>query len=351
MSGLNQLDRLRAAGVPLRKGNYGPMVAVEAIEFAPEGHALAHPRAHFPVDRALVESFKAKGALHTHPFLVFEGGRVKKKYRLWAIDCARRLKAARVAEAELRAEGKLPLPGDKSKDDRLYVYVSFFKGTEVAAKRARLRENADPDKLPDSPSVLYAMFSDLERSGVSEADIRADAPRGCDVAAILRWHQLHPDVQARIDADASLVPMIAALADTPQEDQPALFEQLLASGATTARKAKREAKKARGETVVRRASPAALAAFSGFKDEFVAVADFAAFLNGDPGPLRKSNEALLARLEAVWSEAAKSGRRVRKSEVKAGEPAVSEPEATEVEVEVEVEDDEVLAAAGGEAEA
>ena len=345
MGGKNELDRIRDEGIALRKPAQ-PLMAVDEISFAPEGHPLWHPRAHLAVDSEIVDSIKSEGFRRERPLLIREEGKVKGKLRFYLVAGSRRLKACWQAQKELAKAGDPRLD-----EGRLFVPVILLKGDYAAALIARLEENGDPTKLKDTPGVLYQMFKALEDNGVDAKEIRRHAPRDCDVNAILRWPQVCKSVQARIESGEGSAAMIDPLADTPMAEQEALFNVLVASGATTARKAKREAKKARGETVVRRASPATLAAFSGFKDEFVAVADFAAFLNGDPGPLRKSNEALLARLEAVWSEAAKSGRRVRKSEVKAGEPAVSEPEATEVEVEVEVEDDEVLAAAGGEAEA
>ena len=347
MGGKNELDRIRDEGIALRKPAQ-PLMAVDEISFAPEGHPLWHPRAHLAVDSEIVDSIKSEGFRRERPLLIREEGKVKGKLRFYLVAGSRRLKACWQAQKELAKAGDPRLD-----EGRLFVPVILLKGDYAAALIARLEENGDPTKLKDTLGVLYQMFKALEDNGVDAKEIRRHAPRDCDVNAILRWPQVCKSVQARIESGEGSAAMIDPLADTPMAEQEALFNVLVASGATTARKAKREAKKARGETVVRRASPAALAAFSKymnpvFQDRVLVPVDaIAAYFNGDSSLLAEFDAKLVAEFDAVWAEAAKSGRRARKAEAAGGESvAAAEAEGAEPEVEA----GEALAAAGGEAE-
>ncbi len=236
--GRSEAQRLKEGGIPTVKPSY-TMVPREFIEFAPEGHPLQHPRQHLPISRSLIDSIKEKGWLPEHPACVREEGIDKHgRQHLYLVYASRRFNASGPAEQEMRAEGTLPPPHRKD-DDRLYVPVIIFQGSYAEALLERVRENADPDKLADSPSVLYHMFAAIKRQGASVEQIAKVAPVGVDIAAVLRWPSLSAKAKDRLDEGDVPLSVIDLLADFPLDEQYPVLLQMIDEGATTPRKSRK----------------------------------------------------------------------------------------------------------------
>jgi len=235
MAGRNEAQRLQDGGIDASKPSH-TSVPIDDVVFAPEGDALAHPRANFPIRRSLVDSMK-QGFDWRFPFTVRERGVVNGKMRLDIIDGSQRKIHGAIAQAELRAEGKLPLRAEG--DDRYYVAIKIFNGTDLECLAERLRLNSDPDKLPDSPSVLFATFHAMHRLGASVELIAKVAPRDIDIAALLRWPSLTTPVRDRLDLGDLPLCLIDALADLPPELQEPTLGTLIEQDALTPRKARK----------------------------------------------------------------------------------------------------------------
>lgn len=233
--GRSEAERLKQGGIPTAKPSF-TKVPVDFIKFAPKGHALWHPREHLPIDRELVDSIK-RGFRTDKPIVVYEEGIHDGVMLLHLVAGSRRTNHARVAQDELRTEGKLPLPG--SEDNRLFVPIRIVSGGYTKALEERLVENSDPLKLPDSPSVLYETFAQLRSLGAEVAQIAAVAPRGVDVEAVLRWPSLSSDAKDRLNEGDVPLCVIDAVADLPVEQQLAALLQMIDEKATTPRKARK----------------------------------------------------------------------------------------------------------------
>lgn len=301
------VDSLKDDGIHTQKVTNLVRVWIGQVHFSAAGSVLAHPRAHYPANLALVESMK-KGYDNDKPMTVRDCGMVNGVRRFEIVNGSQRKIAGTVAETELKPTGKL-----KATDGRYMVAVRVFDGDDLACLMERARCNSDPLKTPDAPSSLFAMFAAMFALGASEEQIATVAPKGCDVSAILRWPALHSDVQAALDAHPSPLGMIAALLDVPRDEQPAAFAEMTATGATTPRKARNVARKRTGSekpAAVRLPSPRAMEAMRGAVNGEVVKASFLlAFIAGDGDALEKASPALYAKLVDARDAASKPGRK------------------------------------------
>jgi hypothetical protein len=252
--GLNAAARLKKAGIEVKKTDVirAPLEAMHVVTSGP----TRHPRAHLPVDAALVDHIKAHGIpTDERRFKSREDGD-----RLEVIDGARRTKAARVAETWLQKNQprQPPLEWDRADPQdpgRLYVETEIVSCSDLDLMLERLGANVSRG-LPDSASVLASIVASIIKINKGEPDaallgrILAAMPQGVTAAvvtALARWDNLAPELQARFDSgDAPiglLVPVLAARA----EDREAVLARLIRDGVRTAKGATRQANKARNE--------------------------------------------------------------------------------------------------------
>lgn len=272
MGGLNETDRLRAAGIKAKKASVS-RVALSSFVVVQKG-PTAHPRAHLSVDEALVEHIKQHGIpTDERRFRAREDGD-----RLEVIDGARRHKAATVAEAWLRKHQPRQAPlewdrGDANDLGQLFVDTQIVICSDLDLILERLDANVSRG-LPDSPAVLAATVAQIVKLNKGEPDealmarILDRMPRTVTgprvVLALLRWDNLSEDLRARYEAGEAPLETLPAVVEARSDERAALLDRLVASGTKTTQAAKRQANKATAERDpwARRMTPRQLEAFA-----------------------------------------------------------------------------------------
>lgn len=252
--GLNAARRFKDAGADVKKTDVLKF-ALSALRVVTSGQRK-HPRAHLPVDRALVEHIKKHG-IPREFFTVREDGDLGE-----VIDGARRTKAAHVAEKELQLEAPRIWPleprgrgwTDEDGPGHLYVEAEVVSCSDLELQLLRLDANARRG-LPDSASVLAAIVGNIVRlnKGMPDAALTTRIveamPQGVTsgvVIALSRWDELTPELQVRWesgDAPLGLLPVVLAAAVDERE---AVLDKALREGVRTAKGATRRANKVRG---------------------------------------------------------------------------------------------------------
>lgn len=238
-SNLTATEKLREGGIYGKKADH-PKVPVQSIRW-PTG-AIAHPRQHLPADRALVDDMKRRGFRPECPLIVRDGGVDERGVRILDLVCgSRRLNAALVVELEFVAEGKCEeyVPGTES---GWYVHIEFFKGDDRAVIAERLRENYDPLKLPDSPSVLYATYRQLAVLGMEPDEMPLAEKRGVTrgvLAALLDWPNIVEAAASRFESGEAPLALLPVVLDCPRDGQASALDRFIVAGAMTARKARK----------------------------------------------------------------------------------------------------------------
>lgn len=267
-SGLNESERLKAAGVPARKGSV-TKVPLNSI-MVPTAGEVAHPRWSLPLDEDLIAFIMKHGV--PGRFTVREAGIVDDVMMLQLCDGSRRTKNGLEAQARLQklAPRKAPLIWDKD-DPRdpgvLYAEIHVFNGTDAEFLLERLRTNSEPGKLPDSTEVLAITVKQLAVAGCEDIDAIVGAmPRGVtkkDVQALARWDNLMPEVKARWIREDLPVGLLAAVLDAPRDKQMETLNLLVSKGITSSKGATRTLNTQReektGQPRVRKFTPAKLA--------------------------------------------------------------------------------------------
>ena len=248
--GLNAAARLRQAGADIKKTDVIKF-ALGSLVVVTKGPA-AHPRAHLPVDRALVEHIKVHG-IPRERFCVREDGE-----RGEVIDGARRTKAARVAEQELQREAprRAPLEGPFSGPDdpgRLYVEAEVISCSDLELLLRRLDANVRRG-LPDSASVLASIVKSIIAINKGEPDdalmrrIVAAMPQGVTagvVAALSRWDELTSELQARFDSSEAPIGLLPVVLAARRDEREVVLDKAMRDGVRTAKGATRRANKAK----------------------------------------------------------------------------------------------------------
>ncbi len=269
-SGLNESERLKAAGVPARKGSV-TKVPLSNIMVPTEGE-VAHPRWSLPLDEELIAFIMKHGI--PGRFTVREAGIVDDVMLLQLCDGSRRTKNGLEAQARLQktAPRKAPLIWDKDnpKDPGvLYAEIKLFDGTDAAFLLERLRTNSQVG-LPDSTEVLAITVKQLAAAGCEDLDAIVEVmPRGVtkkDVQALARWDNLVPEVKARWIREDLPVGLLAAVLDAPRDKQMETLDLLVSKGITSSKGATRTINTQReqktGQPRVRKFTPAKLAAIA-----------------------------------------------------------------------------------------
>lgn len=249
-------DTLKKQGIDVKKGNQDHVSVFDVV--IPIEGPLAHPRAKDPVDEALLSNdlgtgIMDRGCVH-ESILIWRTGVVEGKQRLVLIAGSRRTIGLIEAVRRWKEAGTY-------RDGMHYIPVKYFTGDEKAAWKARLLENTNPDKKPDSPKVLAMSAIGMRKVAMTDEEILAVMPRSvrtkADLEALLRWEDLTPEAAARFDSGAPLA-LLGTVLDAPREAQSTTVETLVAAGAQTANKAARVVNKAareRGEGKPRPITP------------------------------------------------------------------------------------------------
>ena len=248
--GLNAAARLRQAGADIKKTDVIKF-ALSSLVVVTKGPA-AHPRAHLPVDRALVEHIKVHG-IPRERFCVREDGE-----RGEVIDGARRTKAARVAEQELQREAprRAPLEGPFAGPDdpgRLYVEAEVISCSDLELLLRRLDANVRRG-LPDSASVLASIVKSIIAINKGEPDdalmrrIVAAMPQGVTagvVAALSRWDELTSELQARFDSSEAPIGLLPVVLAARRDEREVVLDKAMRDGVRTAKGATQRANRAK----------------------------------------------------------------------------------------------------------
>lgn len=279
--GLSESDRLRANGIPTKKGSV-TKAAIDWLSIVTTGDT-AHPRWLLPPDAELQEVIREKGI--PGRFLVREPGNREGRPTFtvnektgdvtagWTvlsgvetrvvevIDGARRLKNALLVQAYLRrtAPKSAPLAPDTKADPdapwHLWVDLETFAGSDAELWIARLQAN-NPRNLPDSPSVLAASIAAVKRCGATETEMeavyRSMRPRvsPAEMEALSRWGNLVPELRPRFDSGEIPLAALPKVLDAMPDKQVEVAEMLKASGATTTAAATRATNKDKAKKAV-----------------------------------------------------------------------------------------------------
>ncbi len=276
--GLSESDRLRANGIPTKKGSF-TKAPIDWLSIITEGDT-AHPRWSLPPDAELQEIIRAKGV--PERFLVREPGNregrptftvnektgeVGAKWTaisgvetrvLEVIDGARRLKNALLVQAYLRrtAPKSAPLAPDTKADPdapwHLWVDLETFAGSDAELWIARLQAN-NPRNLPDSVVVLAASIAAAKRCGADmDVVFRSMRPRvsPSEMEALSRFGNLVLDLRPRFDSGEIPLALLPKVLDAMPEKQVEVAEMLMASGATTTAAATRATNKDKAKKAV-----------------------------------------------------------------------------------------------------
>lgn len=266
--GLNEADRLKAAGIEAKKASVTRM-RVNQLALLAEG-PTAHPRAGLPPDPGLVSWIKANGmvGLDGVPWrflcreLGLDGDGVM---QIEVGNGSRRANAALLAEEQLRSGAPRQAPLHFKRDDpsdlgRLFVDVELFSGTDAEFILARLAANSEPGKLPDSTEVLAVTVAQLLAAGCTEVDeIVAVMPAGVrrkEVQALARWENLTKEARLYI-VEHDLPPgLLPAILDAHRTEQLSTAMRLHAAGVKSAAGATRKIRQDREERTGEPASKA-----------------------------------------------------------------------------------------------
>lgn len=237
MSGMNAVTKLKSQGIDAAQDSQ-PKVSVFDIMIPTDG-PLAHPRANDPVDEELLTNANGTGIMDvgrvSRPVLIWRNGVVNGKLQLVLIAGSRRTKGLIEAVRRWKERGEF-------RDGMHRIDVKYFIGDEKAAWKARLLENSDPEKKPDSAKVLAMSAIAMRKVQMTDDEILAVMPRivrtKADLEALLRWDDLTPEAAARFDAGAPLA-LLGTVLDAPREKQAETVQTLIAAGATTSNKAGR----------------------------------------------------------------------------------------------------------------
>lgn len=234
--GQNVVVSLKERGVQAKQDVLAK-VSVFDIVIPTEG-PLAHPRASDPIEESFLTNENSTGIMDLgrveKPVLVWRKGVVDGKLVLELIAGSRRTNGLIEAVRRWKA-------ADTFKPGMEFIPVRFFSGDEKAAWKARLLENSDPDKKPDSWRVLCVSVQQMSRLGMTEAEILSTMPRNVTrqvLDAMLRSADLTTEAQAAFDAGAPIA-LLPAVLDAPRERQVETANKLVEAGATTPQKAAR----------------------------------------------------------------------------------------------------------------
>lgn len=282
--GMNEADRLKAAGIQAKKGSVSKPPLWQ-LSLATEG-PTAHPRAHLPPDEALVTWIMQHGMVgrdgRPWRFVVRDAGTPDDGVMILEIgDGSRRRNAGMEAERRLLVEQEAriqkgerrlgPLQFDQ-KDPRdpgrLHVEIEMFTGSDAEFILTRLAANSEPGKLPDSTEVLAVTVAQLLACGCTDVDaIVSVMPRGVgrkEVSALSRWGNLTEDARLYIVTHDLPPGLLSAILDAPRAEQLPTAIRLHTSGVKTTvgatRKIRQEREERTGEPAskARRWTPAKL---------------------------------------------------------------------------------------------
>lgn len=233
---MNAVTKLKSQGIDAKQDVLAKVSVFDIV--IPREGPLAHPRADDPVDPGLLSNENGTGIMDLgrveKPVLVWRKGIVDGKLVLELIAGSRRTNGLIEAVRIWKERGEF-------RDGMEHIPVKFFSGDEKAAWKARLLENSDPDKKPDSWRVLCISVRQMKKLGMSENEILATMPRNVTrsvLDAMLRSEDLTPEAAAAFDAGAPIVLMPAVL-DAPREKQAETVGKLVEAGAETPQKAAR----------------------------------------------------------------------------------------------------------------
>ena len=214
--GRNQAEALGAEG---RKDAF-PFDPDKLVLVEDPAHPLYDERVHLPVPAWLVESVRTYGVLQA--ITVRKNGETEKGDPIVEVVIGRqRVKAARIANQELRAEGKPPV--------FVYALVKNAKDgeiAEIAVVENEHRQDDDPMTRARKMQRLVDLGRPLERVAL------AFKCKAKEVRAALGLLELDDKVQDAVERQ-QLSPSVAAeLREFPRAVQRAKLKEMVAAGAT-----------------------------------------------------------------------------------------------------------------------